>query len=130
MTGVQTCALPIFLTGRGGLRIFQGAALQRAGLPQVDVAGEEQAETVEAIPVETQPGETIETREPYETEKPEAEPVPIDTTAELLGRAKPKKPRAARTSRAAQPKAAKKTATRRSTRSKKTPAAAADHTES
>src|SRR5207237_3884555 len=59
---------------RGGLRIFQGAALQRAGLPQVDVGGEEQAEIVEAIPVETQPGETIETREPYETEKPEAEP--------------------------------------------------------
>jgi len=115
---------------RGGLRIFQGAALQRAGLPQVDVGGEEQAEIVEAIPVETQPGETIETREPYETEKPEAEPVPIDTTAELLGRAKPKKPRAARTSRAAQPKAAKKTPTRRSTRPKKTPAAAADHAES
>ena len=115
---------------RGGLRVFQGAALQRARLPQVDVAGEEQPEIVEAIPVETQPGETVETREPYETEQPQAEPVPIDTTAELLGRAKSKKPRAARTARAAQPKAAKKTATRRSTRSKKMPASAANHTES
>ena len=115
---------------RGGLRVFQGPALQRAGLPQVDVAGEEQAEIVEAIPVETQPGEAIETGEPYETDQHLAEPVPIDTTAELLGRAKPKKSRAARTARAAQPKAAKKTTTRRRTRPKKTPAAAADHTES
>jgi hypothetical protein len=115
---------------RGGLRVFQGPALQRAALPQPDVAAEEQAEIVEAIPVETQPGEAIETREPYETEQPGAEPVPIDTTAELLGRAKPKKPRAARGARAAQPRTAKKTTARRSTRSKKVPSAAADHTES
>jgi hypothetical protein len=115
---------------RGGLRIFQGPALQRAGLPQVDVAGEEPAEIVEAIPVETQPGQAIETREPYETEQPGAEPAPIDTTAELLGRAKPKKARAARAARPAQPKASRKTTARRSTRSKKPPAAVADHTES
>ena len=114
---------------RGGLRVFQGAALQRAELPQVDVAGDE-PEIVEALAGETQPGETIEAHEPYETEPTQAEPVPIDTTAELLGRAKPRKPRAARTARAAQPKAAKKTTARRRTRPKKAPAAPVDHTES
>ena len=40
------------------------------------------------------PGEAIETMEPVETEQPEMEPIPIDTTAELLGRAKQRKPRA------------------------------------
>jgi uncharacterized LabA/DUF88 family protein len=120
---------------RGGLRVFQGAALQRAGLPQVEELRDEAIEPAEVgMPsdavYETQPGETVQTRDPYETGRAEAEPVPIDTTAELLGRAKPKKPRGARTARAAAQPKAKKATTRRSTRAKKTPAAAADHSES
>jgi uncharacterized LabA/DUF88 family protein len=120
---------------RGGLRVFQGAALQRAGLPRVEELRDEAIEPAEVgmpsdAAYQTQPGETVQTREPYETERAEAEPVPIDTTAELLGRAKPKKPRGARTVRAAAQPKAKKATPRRSTRAKKTPAAAADHFES
>jgi hypothetical protein len=111
---------------RGGLRVFQGQALQTAartqpltGLPQ-DV---EDVEVVEGQPVETQPGEAIEMREPLETERAEAEPIPIDTTAELLGRAKPRKPRArlGRQTPAPAPKkaAAKKPTARRAPRSRK-----------
>jgi uncharacterized LabA/DUF88 family protein len=111
---------------RGGLRVFQGQALQTAvrtqpltGLPQ-DV---DDVEVIEGQPVETQPGEAIEMREPGETERLEAEPIPIDTTAELLGRAKPRKPRArlGRQTPAPAPKkaAAKKPAARRAPRSRK-----------
>ena len=121
---------------RGGLRVFQGQALQTArtqpltGLPR-DV---EDVEVVEGEPVETQPGEPVEAREPAETEHAEAEPIPIDTTAELLGR-RTRKPRArapratlgataARAPRAAKEKSeAKKPAARRSTRGKKGAAA-------
>ena len=121
---------------RGGLRVFQGPMMQTAahtrpmpGLPQ-----EDPAEAIEAEAVETQPGEAIATAEPVETEQPEAEPIPIDTTAELLGRAKPRKPRvraqrplgvaAPRAPRAAKEKtAAKKPAARKSTRSRKASAA-------
>ncbi|PYR20318.1 MAG: hypothetical protein DMF94_12355 [Acidobacteria bacterium] len=81
---------------RGGLRVFQGASLQRAAPP---AAG---------------PGEVI--------ELPEMESIPIDTTAELLGRAKPRKPRARapRPAPATTPRkaAARKPAARR-TRNKK-----------
>jgi uncharacterized LabA/DUF88 family protein len=108
---------------RGGLRVFQGSALQKhahsapiEGLPQVD----ESYEAIEAL-VESQPGEPLETQEPIETEQPEAEPMPIDTTAELLGRASPKPRRARAPRQAAAPKraAAKKPAARRTSRSKK-----------
>ena len=127
---------------RGGLRVFQGQALQAAartqpltGLPR-DV---DDVEVVEGEPVETQPGEAIQTREPVETERAEAEPIPIDTTAELLGR-RTRKPRArtqqrpplgvaaARAPRAAKEKSeAKKPAARRSTRGKKATAADASN---
>lgn len=86
---------------RGGLRVFQGSALPKQihstpidGLPQVD----ESYEAIEAL-VESQPGEGLDAAEPRETEQPEAEPMPIDTTAELLGRATAK-PRRARAPRA------------------------------
>ena len=105
---------------RGGLRVFQGSALQggaaqvsRPILPQPDVE-----DTYENQPIETQTGE------PMEIERPGAEPIPVDTTAELLGRAKPRKPRARapRPAPAAAPKkaAAKKPAARKPTRGKKT----------
>jgi uncharacterized LabA/DUF88 family protein len=89
---------------RGGLRVFQGAALVKVptgppleGLPQVD----ESYEAIEEL-VENQPGEPMAAAEPVETEQPDAEPMPmpIDTTAELLGRAAPKG-RRTRTPRAA-----------------------------
>jgi hypothetical protein len=45
--------------------------------------------------VEVEPGEApLDAAPPPDVEDPEIEPVPIDTTAELLGRAKPKRPRA------------------------------------
>jgi hypothetical protein len=119
---------------RGGLRVFQGALMTRASQPAV-----EPREILDVEPIEAQPGETIEMREPIETEQPEVERIPIDTTAELLGRAKPRKPRvraprqAAATptprasTRSAQPKAKKAAAApRRSTRAKKTPSSQAN----
>jgi uncharacterized LabA/DUF88 family protein len=121
---------------RGGLRVFQGPMMQGAGgaRPMPGLPQEDPAEVIEAETVETQPGEAIETAEPVETEQPEAEPIPIDTTAELLGRAKPRKPRvraqrqlgvaAPRAPKAAKEKiAAKKPAARKSTRSRKSSAA-------
>jgi hypothetical protein len=122
---------------RGGLRVFQGPMMQpvahtrpMAGLPQ-----DEPAEILDADvePIETQPGEPLQAAEPMETEQPEAEPIPIDTTAELLGRATARKPRvraqrplgatSARAPRAAKEKRAaapKKPAARKTTRSRKT----------
>ena len=101
---------------RGGLRVFPGAALQGAtlqrgpsapSLPQPDVAEDDQP----LIPAEPEPADF------------EAQP-PVDPTAELLGRAKARRPRA----RAGVPEAGarkKKTpATKRASRPKK--AAASD----
>jgi uncharacterized LabA/DUF88 family protein len=116
---------------RGGLRVFQGPAIQKAAMPP------SAREVVDVEAIETQPGESIETVEPVDTEQPEMEPIPIDTTAELLGRATQRKPRARaprqaaatptprKSTRGAQGastrvKAAKKAATpRKSTRGKK-----------
>jgi hypothetical protein len=113
---------------RGGLRVFQGQALQQhvpasqhEGLPLVDPALEA-AEYGDVQTVETQPGEPVAVEEPVQTERPESEPMPIDTTAELLGR-RSRKPRAARNTRvasAATKRPARKTPTRRSSRTKKT----------
>jgi len=110
---------------RGGLRVFQGPALQvltptapvsRPILPQPDVE-----DTYENQPIDVQPAAAIEPDESTENE-PGNVAIPIDTTAELLGRAKPRKPRARapRPAPAAASKkaAAKKPAARRSTRSK------------
>jgi hypothetical protein len=129
---------------RGGLRVFQGQVLQTAARPQPMVGLPRDVEDVEVIegePMETQPGELIEAREPVETEHAEAEPIPIDTTAELLGR-RTRKPRARlpRAAAAAAPSlrdaqgraehgrgvkksASKKTPARRAPRSKKIVAA-------
>jgi len=124
---------------RGGLRVFQGPSMQPGVYtrPITGLPSEEPTEIVEGEAIETQPGEAVQTSEPAETELPHAEPIPIDTTAELLGRAKPRKPRARagrpslreapapRAARAAKEKSApKKHGGRKSTRAKK--AAAAD----
>ena len=121
---------------RGGLRVFQGQALQAAARSQVYVGlpkdVEEEIEAIESIgaaPVEAQPGEVLATIEPIETEQTEAEPIPIDTTAELLGRVKARKPRArtlprpAAEGRTARKAAAKKPTARKTTRAKKAVAA-------
>jgi uncharacterized LabA/DUF88 family protein len=106
---------------RGGLRVFQGAALARpAVVPSAPL------EILDVEPIETQPGELLEASEPIENEDRHIEP--IDTTAELLGRAKPRKPRARAPRQAAatptprvaaKAKPAKKAATPRKSRSKK-----------
>ena len=111
---------------RGGLRVFPGAALQRGigattAEPQSDVAQDEQI-------IDTAPGEPT-----YETPliPVEAEPIididaqPVDTTAELLGRAKPRRPRA----KAPQPAGARKkrnSSPKRTSRSKRSASVADD----
>jgi len=125
---------------RGGLRVFQGAAFGRVqpavavpiDRPQ-DTASESEVEqtTGEESTIEVQPGEVSETQEAIEPEPTEIEPIPIDTTAELLGRAKPRRPsskpgRTPTPVRARKPAAPRKPATRRTARSKKTTAEAAD----
>jgi uncharacterized LabA/DUF88 family protein len=112
---------------RGGLRVFQGQKLQsgvRAATPQLPQPD------VEAEIIEIEAGGAAAGRpapeEPADVEQTDIAPVVIDTTAELLGRAKPKKPRAT-TARAPRAKAPKKAAasTARRTRAKKPHAAAA-----
>jgi uncharacterized LabA/DUF88 family protein len=83
---------------RGGLRVFQGPALlagaataqgaplQRSAMPTpVDAP---QSHSIEAVQ-----DDGAETRDIMHEESTANEPIPIDTTAELLGRAKPKRPR-------------------------------------
>ena len=83
---------------RGGLRVFQGPALQgaaasapvsRPNLPQPDVE-----DTYENQPIDIRQRRRRSTRASRSTNEEISEPIPIDTTAELLGRAKPRKPRA------------------------------------
>jgi uncharacterized LabA/DUF88 family protein len=71
---------------RGGLRVFQGPAMARATA----------AAPPPAIPIlEIEPVDNFNQAEPVEAEAIEPETVTVvDTTAELLGRAKPKRPRA------------------------------------
>ena len=116
---------------RGGLRVFQGSALARPA-----VAPMLPREILDVDPIEEQPGEILAAGEVADVEQPEIEPIPIDTTAELLGRAKPRKPRARAPRQAAatptpraaaRAKPAKKAATpRKSTRKKAAPSQAND----
>jgi uncharacterized LabA/DUF88 family protein len=117
---------------RGGLRVFQGSALQRHvhsvpmdGLPKTDPALE--AEMDEAgLAADVMPAPL------FEPPRGEAEvdplldgPMPVDTTAELLGRAKARKPRAPGATRMARPasagvkKAARKPSVRKASRGRK-----------
>jgi uncharacterized LabA/DUF88 family protein len=115
---------------RGGLRVFQGSLLQgtstaahvsRPNLPQPDV------EEYENQPIEPQPANAAAHAESADGELETIGQMPIDTTAELLGRAKSRKPRArAPRPMAAAPKkaAAKKPAAKKPASRKK--AATAD----
>jgi uncharacterized protein (TIGR00288 family) len=85
---------------RGGLRVFPGAALQVSAasrppqtsvLPQPDVAFDEPAEAAYQPPVETTVPVDV-----LDAESDHGGPQPIDTTAELLGRAKTRRPRTPR----------------------------------
>jgi hypothetical protein len=69
----------------------------------------------DAQPTEIEPGNRLEVDEVLDTEQPDSDVVPIDTTAELLGRAgaKPRRTRVAVGARGARKAAAKKPATRR-----------------
>jgi hypothetical protein len=111
---------------RGGLRVFQGSALQstapapvvsRPNLPQPDV------EEYENQPIEAPRAEPIDSGNRADVDHEDVQPVLIDTTAELLGRAKPRQPRvrAARPAPAATPRkaAAKKPAAKKPARGKK-----------
>jgi hypothetical protein len=78
---------------RGGLRVFPGQSLERAAVsptpPQAEPAAAGDSEVLAVAPAETIISAEIEAID--------AEPIPIDatdTTAELLGRAKPRRPRA------------------------------------
>jgi uncharacterized LabA/DUF88 family protein len=120
---------------RGGLRVFPGAALQHGStsrpvpttvLPQPDVAFDEPAETS----YEQAPVEVATTADMLDIEA-DPGPQPIDTTAELLGRAKTRRPRAPRaatpagtrkTTRTAAAAGTRKSGSRRSSRSKKSDA--------
>ena len=111
---------------RGGLRVFQGPALlQRTGqapAPAPDNAG---------MPVETDgiepgnalpPGSHVERRdelEPDDEEPADIQPMPVDTTAELLGRARARKPRIKAAAAAPKKAAARKPAARKPARAKK-----------
>jgi hypothetical protein len=119
---------------RGGLRVFQGSGLSQPGqglprpigfvlpAPIAQAEGtESEIEPGNAAPVEAQPSVPVAAFEAEDIEEAD-EPMPIDTTAELLGRAKHRKPRTslARPAAVAAPKkaAAKKPAARKPARKK------------
>jgi uncharacterized LabA/DUF88 family protein len=89
---------------RGGLRVFQGSGMSRPAAPRVEVdAGPRDVEQ-DATPLDEddqrafiqplEPVRTVEVVDVEESDVIDTQPVSVvDTTAELLGRAKPKKPR-------------------------------------
>jgi uncharacterized LabA/DUF88 family protein len=119
---------------RGGLRVFQGSALPAGALrpahgplPQPDV----EDELSEAQPAAAAAAEPAASGGSAAVEHVEAdlEPIPIDTTAELLGRAKPRpRARTAVATPARAPRAAKSAAkpTARRARAKKAASAPSD----
>jgi len=116
---------------RGGLRVFQGSALPAPTVhPTYGVLPRDVEESTDAPPAEV-PALAPPTAlaEMIDAGSSEIQSIPIDTTAELLGRAKPKprartaKPATAAGARAAKPARA---ATRRAARAKKTPASSDD----
>lgn len=128
---------------RGGVRVFKGPVLQqteatRSAVPQQDPGKAASGDVVESMDAgareqleeldQVEPGNRLEPQaEAVDDGAAEIGPVPIDTTAESLGRTKPRRPRAR--AGAATPAAArstrkttapKKPASRPTTRSRKT----------
>ena len=122
---------------RGGLRVFQGPALAAStaaapGTPSARSAIPfEPVDPPQPHPIEAVQHESSETRDDDQEGPAANEPIPIDTTAELLGRAKPKRPRTRAMPHgtrkvAARPSGQRKApAPRRATRSQKASAASA-----
>jgi hypothetical protein len=105
---------------RGGLRVFPGQALQRTESPQGGAA----PEPSEMQPAATESVDAMETDR--DQDQAESEPIPIDTTAELLGRAKPRRPRARSTPAApvhAAPRGTRKAAARKPAVARRAPRA-------
>jgi uncharacterized LabA/DUF88 family protein len=79
---------------RGGLRVFQGAVLQQL-MPAVSAAPRlpqpEPGELYESQPIDVQPHNLPAHTDLIDVEDHPIGVIPVDTTAELLGRAKPKK---------------------------------------
>jgi hypothetical protein len=128
---------------RGGLLVFKGPVLQQTGatrsaVPQQDPGEAESDDVAESMDAgareqleelkQSEPGNRLEPHaEAVDDKASEIGPIPIDTTAEPLGRAKPRRPRArvgaatpapARSTR--KTAAPKKPAARPTTRSRKT----------
>jgi uncharacterized LabA/DUF88 family protein len=80
---------------RGGLRVFPGPGLQRADTAPATTQAPESLDA-DTQPTDIEPGNRLEVDESRDLEQPDSEVVPIDTTAELLGRAgaKPRRVRA------------------------------------
>ena len=77
---------------RGGLRVFQGGSIQRtpttASAPAIEPGNAMPRDESTGMPFESQP-------ESFDGDAVDLEPMPtVDPTAELLGRAKPRRPRA------------------------------------
>jgi uncharacterized LabA/DUF88 family protein len=109
---------------RGGLRVFQGPALQQRGGAAQTPASDSAVMAVDTDAIEPgnalPPGERVERLGQHEQELPDNEPMPVDTTAELLGRARARKPRVKAAAEAGPRKAApRKAAARRPARAKK-----------
>ena len=76
---------------RGGLRVFQGSALQ---LQRTPTAPAPSAEAFETQPVEVSTAQALEAQDAADADMIDSEPMPtVDPTAELLGRAKARRPR-------------------------------------
>jgi uncharacterized LabA/DUF88 family protein len=113
---------------RGGLRVFQGSGLSQPGQGLLRGTGfpapaSSEIEPGNAAVVETRPSASVDAFAPTEEVEEAVEPMPIDTTAELLGRAKHRKPRTSlsRPAAAAAPRkpAAKKPVARKPARGRK-----------
>jgi hypothetical protein len=79
---------------RGGLRVFQGAVLQQlmpAMSPAARLPQPEPGELYETQPIDVQPHNLPAHTDLIDVEDQPIGVIPVDTTAELLGRAKPKK---------------------------------------
>jgi uncharacterized LabA/DUF88 family protein len=113
---------------RGGLRVFQGSGLSQPGqgLPRgtgfPPSPGQHDIEPGNAAPIESRADAPVDAFEPAGEVGEAVEPMPIDTTAELLGRAKHRKPRTSLSrpaAAAARKPAAKKPAARKPVRGRK-----------
>jgi uncharacterized LabA/DUF88 family protein len=113
---------------RGGLLVFKGPALQQTGPSPAIAPSQEVMEAEPQATLDTQPLEAVdrfELEERVEEDRFNVEPMPIDSTAELLGGAKPRRPRtrvaaaAPKAARVPRKKAPKKAAPRASTWSRK-----------